>query len=136
MNPSRCALPQRSVRRPYRPSSAVGTRHVGRRKVARDVGCPFVLLHKTRYCDSDEVLFRSGLDQWTDRTAVINVDTASTARRMTPPIAGEREAGMPDPHCVVVHVLFAGTLSPSCCPAGGRGGLHNHGGTPEQSART
>lgn len=78
-------------------------------EVAGVIGCPFTLLQKTRYGDSDVAVTVPGLDRWRDCTPVLVDDIASTARTMMAAVARMHEAGMAAPVCVAVHALFAGT---------------------------
>jgi len=78
-------------------------------EVAGVIGCPFTLLKKTRYGDSDVVVTVPGIDRWRDCTPVLVDDIASTARTMMAGVARLHEAGMAAPVCVAVHALFAGT---------------------------
>ncbi len=78
-------------------------------EVAGVIGCPFTVLQKTRYGDSEVTVTVPGIDRWRDRTPVLVDDIASTARTMMAAVARLREAGMVAPVCVAVHALFSGT---------------------------
>jgi ribose-phosphate pyrophosphokinase len=77
-------------------------------EVAAAIGCPYVLLEKTRSGDRDVAVSAPGIAAWQERTPVLVDDIASTARTMIAAAARLREAGMAPPWCVAVHAIFAG----------------------------
>ena len=76
-------------------------------EVARDAGCPFIVLEKIRRGDHDVEVSVPDTDRWLHHTPVIVDDIASTARTMIAAVGHVRRAGLPPPVCVAVHPLFA-----------------------------
>jgi ribose-phosphate pyrophosphokinase len=87
-------------------------------QVASAIGCPYVLLRKTRSGDRDVLVAGPGYAGWQERTPVLVDDIASTARTMIAAAAGLRDAGMAPPWCVAVHAIFAGEAYADLLAAG------------------
>lgn len=87
-------------------------------EVASIIGCPYVLLSKTRTGDRDVAVAGPGYDGWQGRTPVLVDDIVSTARTMIAAAAGLREAGMAPPWCVGVHAIFSGEAYDTLLAAG------------------
>jgi ribose-phosphate pyrophosphokinase len=77
-------------------------------QVAATVGCPHIVLQKTRSGDREVSVSVPGVESWRDHTPVLVDDIASTARTMIAAAARLREAGMRAPWCVAVHAIFGG----------------------------
>lgn len=77
--------------------------------VAAELGCPSLILTKTRRGDRDVTI--SPVDaaaiDWSAHTPVVIDDIVSTARTMIETIAQLRTAGAPPPICVGVHAVFS-----------------------------
>lgn len=77
-------------------------------EVAGVIGCPFTVLQKTRFSDTEVAVTVPGIDRWSNCTPVLVDDIASTARTMMAAATRLHEAGMVAPVCVAVHPLFSG----------------------------
>jgi ribose-phosphate pyrophosphokinase len=76
--------------------------------VASELGCPSVILTKTRRGDRDVTI--SPVDaaiDWSAHTPVLIDDIVSTARTMIETVARLLAAGAPPPVCVGVHAVFS-----------------------------
>jgi ribose-phosphate pyrophosphokinase len=79
--------------------------------VAALVQCPFLVMHKDRRGDRD-VSVVLGSTPPGGRTPVLLDDIVSSGRTMAAAVALLREAGTPDPVCIIVHALFgAGAMA-------------------------
>ncbi|MEO7576092.1 MAG: ribose-phosphate pyrophosphokinase [Massilia sp.] len=76
-------------------------------EVAAGIGCPSVLLKKTRTGDRAVSVTVPGIDAWRDRTPVLLDDIASTGRTLMAAAARLREVGAQPPWCVLIHAIFA-----------------------------
>ncbi len=76
--------------------------------VAKDVGCPSIVLEKTRHGDHDVEVSVPQVERWVGHTPVLVDDIVSTARTMIETIGHLTLAGMRPPVCVAVHGIFAG----------------------------
>jgi ribose-phosphate pyrophosphokinase len=76
--------------------------------VAAAVGCPNIVLGKTRHGDRDVEIHLPSMARWQRRTPVLVDDIISTARTMAMTIRQLVSVGMPAPVCVGVHALFSG----------------------------
>lgn len=86
-------------------------------EVAALVGCPFILLQKTRTGDRSVAVSVPEVAPWRERSPVLVDDIASTARTMVAAAARMHEAGLSPPWCIVVHPLFAGDAYAALCDA-------------------
>ncbi|HYD63355.1 MAG TPA: ribose-phosphate pyrophosphokinase [Noviherbaspirillum sp.] len=78
-------------------------------KVAQSVGCPCVILDKTRRGDREVEVSDLDASAWKGGTPVLVDDITSTAQTMIAAVRKLKEAGLPSPICITVHPVFAGT---------------------------
>lgn len=76
-------------------------------QVARDAGCPHVVLSKQRRGDRDVRVEVPDVSAFRDRTPVLIDDIVSTGRTLVEAAQGLRRAGLRVPTCVGVHALFS-----------------------------
>lgn len=76
-------------------------------EVARDAGCPFTVLEKTRRGDRDVSVSVPHIERWKNHTPVLLDDIISTGHTMAAAAEHLRSAGMPPPVCIGVHAVFA-----------------------------
>ena len=77
-------------------------------EVARDAGCPFTVLTKTRRGDRDVEVSVPEVARWRQCTPVLVDDIISTGHTMLAAAAHLRDAGLPLAVGVGVHAVFAG----------------------------
>lgn len=77
-------------------------------KVAKAVGCRYMILDKTRKGDHDVAVSAPDVSGWEGGTPVLVDDITSTGQTMIATIKRLKEAGLPAPVCVTVHPIFAG----------------------------
>lgn len=75
--------------------------------VAQRVGCPAIVLHKTRLGDRSVQITVPDVGAHAERTPVLIDDIISSARTMAVAVARTREAFGRRPVCIGVHALFA-----------------------------
>lgn len=77
-------------------------------RIARQVGCDFMVLQKERLGDHSVRVTLPGIATIQDRTPVLVDDIISTGRTMIETAAHFQEQGFPAPVCIGVHGIFAG----------------------------
>lgn len=87
-------------------------------EVARDAGCPFTVLEKTRRGDRDVSVTVPHVERWKDFTPVLVDDIISTGHTMAAAVTHLRESGMQAPVCIGVHAVFAGDAETVLARAG------------------
>jgi ribose-phosphate pyrophosphokinase len=87
-------------------------------EVARDAGCPFTVLEKTRRGDRDVSVTVPQVERWKEFTPVLVDDIISTGRTMAAAIAHLRENGMQAPVGIGVHAVLAGDAEAALRAAG------------------
>ena len=78
-------------------------------RVATLVGCPCIVLEKTRKGDRDVEVSALDASGWKGGTPVLVDDITSTAQTMIATVGKLKEAGLPPPVCISVHAVFAGS---------------------------
>ncbi len=86
--------------------------------IAARVGCPHVVLQKTRRGDRDVSVSVPHVERHGDRTPVLADDIISTGRTMMAAAARLWDEGLAAPVCVGVHGLFAGDAHDGLLRAG------------------
>jgi ribose-phosphate pyrophosphokinase len=87
-------------------------------KVAKAVGCPYVILDKTRKGEREVSVSAPDTSAWEGGTPVLVDDITSTAQTMIAATAKLKEAGLPPPVCITVHPVFAGNAHEDLIAAG------------------
>jgi ribose-phosphate pyrophosphokinase len=77
-------------------------------EVAKNAGCPYTVLERTRHGDRDVDVAPPDLASWRGRTPVLVNDIVSTGRTMMAAASHFRTHGAPPPICIAEHPLFAG----------------------------
>jgi ribose-phosphate pyrophosphokinase len=77
-------------------------------EVAKNAGCPYTVLQKTRRGDRDVEIAAPDLAGLPGRTPVLVDDIVSTGRTMIAAASHFRTLGAPPPICIAVHPLFSG----------------------------
>ncbi|RZI42882.1 ribose-phosphate pyrophosphokinase [Herbaspirillum sp. HC18] len=78
-------------------------------KVAKAVRCPYVVLEKKRSGDREVEVSAPDVSAWKGGTPVLVDDITSTAQTMIAAVRRIKEAGLPQPVCISVHPVFAGS---------------------------
>jgi ribose-phosphate pyrophosphokinase len=76
-------------------------------RIAKAAGAPYSVLAKVRTGDADVVVSDAPAEALRGRVPVVVDDIASSAVTMIETVGRLRDAGHPDPVCVVVHPIFA-----------------------------
>jgi ribose-phosphate pyrophosphokinase len=76
-------------------------------EVARQAGCAFTILQKTRQGDRDVRVSLPDTGRWQGHVPVLVDDIISTGRTLMAAIAHLQTAGMRPPVCIGVHAVFA-----------------------------
>jgi ribose-phosphate pyrophosphokinase len=86
--------------------------------VAMWAAAPSLVLRKTRRGDRDVEVAAPDLDRWRTHSPVLVDDIVSTGRTMIETIGHLRRLAMPEPVCVAVHAVFAGSAYEDLLSAG------------------